>query len=431
MILRRRDFLRAAPAALAPFVPSALRPARAAGRPPTNLVLVYHPNGLEVGWQPQGSELDFKLSAVLAPLDKHRSKLLIVGGLHGGIRNEVMGHPEGMTSMWTGASIRADADFAGHPSIDQLVARRIGVGTTFPSLELGVQSQPGGRVDNGNVMIYQGAGKPLGAEDDPNKVFARLFAGTADAAALERTRREKGSVLDLVRTQLGDMRGHYGGHERQLIDEHTQSVRALEQRLASLGKVACDTRSYAQHTRGEGVRALGALFPEVARLQTELMALALGCGLTRVASLQLSNTSSATQIPGINDQYGLHTVMHARTRDEKVKINGWFVSQFASLLDRLEAQKLGNGGSLLDETLVVWGTEMAVGNHLNSPVPYILAGATSSGYFKRGAWKTLGGTPRHTRLLVSVLHAMGLDEVTELGDLRGPNDRGALDELRA
>jgi hypothetical protein len=410
-----------------PFLPLR-RQARAAGRRPTRLVLAFHPNGLEAGWQPQGGETDFRLGPVLAPLEPFRSKLMIVGGLRGGIRNEVQGHAQGMTSLWTGARIANDADFAGHPSIDQIAADRLGAGLPFRSLEFGVQSQPSGRIDNGTVMIYAGGGKPVQAEDDPNRMFDRLFGMATDAAGIERVRREKKSVLDVVKAQLGRVRDAYGGEAQRIVDDHAAHVMSIEKRLAGLGAPVC-TNAFTKHKRtGIEVTRANAVFPEMGRLQMDLLALSLGCGLTRVASLQMTNSTSGTQIPRVNDGYGIHTVMHTRTRDEKVRINKFFIEQLAYLLGRLDAQKLGDGTTVLDETLIVWGSEMAVGNHLNFPVPFILAGGAATG-LRTGRWVNVAGQPRHTRLLVSVLHALGLEDVESVGDFRAAEERGPLPEV--
>jgi hypothetical protein len=120
--------------------------------------------------------------------------------------------------------------------------------------------------------------------------------------------------------------------------------------------------------------------------------------------------------------------MHTRPKEDKVKINRFFVQELASLLGKLAAQKRSDGTTLLDETLVVWGSEMALGNHLNNPVPFVVAGG--GGALKLGHYADLQDHPRHTRLLVTALKTLGIEDVQVLGDLRGENDQGPLNGLR-
>ena len=75
-----------------------------------------------------------------------------------------------------------------------------------------------------------------------------------------------------------------------------------------------------------------------------------------------------------NDRYtwigltadGHHTLSHApdtdlASKNALITIYTWYAARFAYLLDRLDAVKEGNG-TMLDNTLVVWGSEIAKGN---------------------------------------------------------------------
>ncbi|MEO1266878.1 MAG: DUF1552 domain-containing protein [Myxococcota bacterium] len=415
---------------LTPFVPLLRARAEGALRRPTNLLLVYHPNGLEEGWQPTGGRLDFTLSQVLAPLEPYRDQLLILGGFRGGIQNEVQAHSEGMASMWTGARLTDPAAFAGHPSIDQLVAQQLGASTLFPSLELGVQSQSGA-FRNTTAMIYRGAGQPLQPEDDPNQLYERVFgAALGDPRQIAQKRQEQGSILDLVMEDLRAVQAHYGTADRLRLEAHQEALRSIERRLDQAGQLTCEAQFDGHSLTRRQVVADSVHFPFMSDLQMELIALAFTCGLTRVASLQYSDSTSAAAIPGVNDDQGIHAVMHTGTRLEKVRINTWFAGQLAVLLDKLQSVVFEDGTTLLDETLVVWGTEMAVGNHLNDPIPFIVAGGGADGYFNLGQWVHYSDKPRHTRLLITLLHAMGLEEIQALGDYRDADERLPLDTLR-
>jgi hypothetical protein len=400
-------------------------------RRPTNLLLVYHPNGLEIGWQPTGTSTSFQLSPVLSALQPHLPDLLIMGGFQGGIQNEIKGHAQGMTSMWTGARIATDTAFSSHPSIDQLVAARIGAGLPFRSLELGIQSS-GTPFTNEHGMIYAPGGVPVQPQDDPNGVYNRMFGSVAgDPAALERARREKKSVLDFALRRLPRIKASYPVEEQPKLDELHERIRDVERRLDGLASLTCE-----HAFDGSAVAAAGALtnndnFPLLAKLQVDLLALAFRCGLTRVASLQYAFSTTLVRIAGVNPTVGLHAVNHAGTTAEKIAMNKWFVGQLAYVLQRLKDVKYEDGRTLLDETVVVWGTEMAVGNHLNAPTPFFIAGGDREcGPFKLGQFHDFTAEqPRHTRLLISVLRAMGIDDINQLGDMTGEESRGPLEKI--
>jgi hypothetical protein len=105
----------------------------------------------------------------------------------------------------------------------------------------------------------------------------------------------------------------------------------------------------------------------------------------------------------------------------------------ASLLDSLAAVRESDGSTLLDHTLVVWTSELAVGRHEGTRayygLPFILAGSDEhlrmGRYVKltedvpveitgaRTTRYTVG--PSHNHLLVSLCHAAGADDVTSVG----------------
>lgn len=168
---------------------------------PKRLLLVFSPNGT---WPdeffPGGGERDFTLGRILAPLEAHRDRLLILGGVDQSITETGPGdgHQKGMGCLWTGKELLPGdvmggceacppVSWSSGMSVDQRVALEIGGETRFRSLELGV--------DNGNAenvwtrMIYRGAGEPLPPEDDPHAAFERVFGDLgADPLGAERRR---------------------------------------------------------------------------------------------------------------------------------------------------------------------------------------------------------------------------------------------------
>jgi hypothetical protein len=147
------------------------------------------------------------------------------------------------------------------------------------------------------------------------------------------------------------------------------------------------------------------------------MILAHTCGLTQISTLMWANADSWQYFPfaGVNEEH--HTLSHSgdsdtAATDKLVKINAWHAGQVAYILDKLAATTEVSGGSMLDNTVVLWGNELGVGNsHTYQNIPWVLTGG---GYFRTGRYLQYKDQ-NHNNLLVSVCHALGLTDTTTFG----------------
>jgi hypothetical protein len=407
-------------AALAPFVP-VLESEAGQAQHPKRLILLFSPNGsIHENWAPQGTETDFTLPTILAPLEAHRDRLVVLDGLEVIRQGLGDGHQMGMGSLWTGSKLLSGnfsgAGYAGHASVDQVIANAVGGDTPYRSLELGVQT---GGANVWTRMSYAGANQPLPPEDDPQAVFDRLFAGLdADPAGVERLSAERKSVIDLVKADLASLQPHYGASDKVKVEKHLDAIRAIETRNAA-GAPTCDVPQvdlsmdpFANDN-----------FPVTVRRQIDLMVMAMACDLTRVASLQCSKSVSQVVFSWLGQTGGHHDLSHLGENDpsmvsQMTAVNVWYAEQVRYLLDALAAVPEGEG-TLLDNTLVVWGNELGRGNsHSNHPVPFVLAGG-AGGAMQGGRHLTFDRVP-HNRMLVSLCRMMGMDV-----DTFGDNDPGA------
>jgi hypothetical protein len=422
----RRNLLRAfgATALVAQFLRGGLGGAAPGVIP--NLLVVTWPDGLETGWQPKGSGTAYEFVDVLAPLNPFRSKMIVINGLKGGCSNLILQHSEGPYSLWTGAKPKGFEDISPIPSIDQIVAAKIGGGTPYRSLHFGTQSNRPSAICK-PYTHFAGPKQPIPAEDDPNAMYKLLFGGMAlPAGGAERLRAERKSVLDFVTGRLGALRTQVSATDRVKLDKHEEAVRAMERGLDGVNKT-CGTGMISPLMTKAAAMA-DQNFPAVIKLQTDLAVTALQCGATKVATLQISNTDSQVKIPGVSTTRTVHDAMHGGTTPERVDINRFFAKQLAYVLERMQAVDVGGGRTLLDNTLVVMGTEMAVGGHWNDPVPFFLAGAGGTD-LKMGRYVNLANKPQHTKLLTSVVRAMGVD-VQTVGEFTASDATGELAELR-
>ena len=432
MKIDRRTFLqRAGGAALA--LPLLQLPARAqeAGPFPKRLVVFFTPNGTKKElWSPPelSSERDFTLGPLLSPLEALKQHLVVIDGVDMAAATAGPGgpHQRGMASLLTGAVI-TEGDFVGGDgrragwgggiSVDQYVAQKLQASTPLGSIELGVrvlEAVPRGRI------IYRGSEQPLPPENDPVSAFHRLF-GRQEISPEEARRRllRRQSVLDSVHGDFAALMTRVTRADKEKLERHASALRDLERRLGTI----------AERPQGCGPQQPGPMgdvmsedeFRDVLRAQTDLLVNALACDVTRVGSLQCSTAVNAARFTflGMNESEG-HALSHAGDghelmQDRWERMLLWYAEQFAYLLERLALVPEGDG-TLLDNTLVLWGMEISRGNsHALNDIPFILAGG-AGGALETGRYLRYDSEP-HNNLLVSVLNAMGIEDVS-FGDPR-------------
>src|SRR5262249_33005242 len=105
-----------------------------------------------------------------------------------------------------------------------------------------------------------------------------------------------------------------------------------------------------------------------------------------------------------------HTMSHDATvdrRPELTAIDAWYAGQVYGLLTKMDAIDEGNG-SLLDNTLVVWGRELGTTSRAMKPLPVVLAGGSMAAGLLTGRFLDVNNMP-HAQLLVSIGRMLGMD----------------------
>ena len=379
--LDRRHLLRGVGASVALPLLDCMRlpPAREDGpsATPSRSVFLYVPNGVNMlTWQIVQAGADYRLTAALIPLEAHRASFTPFSGL---CHPNGVGKQHQIDKIWlTGARLpQQGGEFRNTVSVDQCMAEVAGVHTRFPSLELTV---------TGGTLAWSREGTPLPAERKPGAVFERLFGVAPGGVA--RARRElarRGSVLDLV---LGDARGlrrSIGSEDRNKLDEYLSAVRDVELRTEradawlDVPKPAVDSHVEARLTRNIPDADAGDYYDTM----LDLIVLALRTDSTRVVTCMLGSESHGLALPEIGIQQTRHELSHHNGDPEQMsrltQADTFLTARLARFLDRLQA--VGEDGeSVLDRTLVLFGSGMAYGHsHGNANLPTILAGGRALG----------------------------------------------------
>ncbi len=298
------------------------------------------------------------------------------------------------------------AGWANGISVDQELAKHIGSDTYLPSLELGVRA-----MDNEvrSRISYGGAGNPMPPVNEPLAAFQRLFGRVAELD--EGQRQERQSVLDTVKRQYDLVRPKLASVDRQKLEQHMELVRGIEQRMGMGAGGACLAPERPPSLEADSEETM----EHIAPLQLQLLATALACDLTRVASVQFSTAINEIRYPWLGSTGSGHTLSHAGpsdldAREQMIVRRRWIAQQLADFMTLLDSIPEGNG-SVLDNTLIVWGNELGRGNtHTHSDIPFLLAGG-AGGALRMGRFLDFGGRP-HGQLLVSLLQALGIDAET-------------------
>lgn len=405
--LGRRVFLRGVGVSMAlpwleSLLPVASRSARAAsqsGTPPVRLAFVFFPNGAIMdSWKPKQDGTGFEYPATLEPLAAHRDDLLILSGLaqdNGRAKGDGPGdHARSAASFLTGAHPvkTSGADIRVGVSADQLAAELIGGQTRLPSLELGIErGKHAGSCDSGyscaysNTISWKNGTTPVAKEIQPRLVFDRLFGTQPGNDRSEAARAfYRRSILDLVAGDAARLQRTVGQTDRRKLDEYFTGIRELETRIERTEREAAVAASEKQREVAAPPPNMDIAYgipsdvTQHIRLMYDLLALAFQTDTTRVATLMLANEGSNRSYAMVDVKEGHHQLSHHQGNQEKIekirRIDHFLATQFAYFLEKLKSIREGEG-TLLDNSLIVYGSGLSDGNaHNHHDLPIAMAG---------------------------------------------------------
>lgn len=434
--LDRRQFLRSvgASALAVPFIP--LLDAHAASAPPKRIVFFFSSNGtIHESWLPKMNGSTLELSPILSPLEKLKSRVLVIDGLSHKViieKSDRGGHSAGMNTALTGKNNKiVDPAQPLHSlatgiSLDQYLAGKIGTQTKLRSIECGVQVEPYYKAFAS--LSYRDALAPIMPENSPYRVFDRLFrtvpeTNAADQATAQANIEDRQRVLESASKQLETLRKRLPAGDRLKMEAHIEAVREVGHSLTT-GAGMASGRTCQKPDLGPPLDIeKNSNIPAIAKMHIDLLAMALACDLTRVATIQFGKAGSNHRFTWLGPEFstdpllnsfcqarGFHALAHRESDPESrakiVRINTWYAEQFAYFLNKLASIPEG-GGSVLDQTVVVWVNELGSGGtHTHEKTPWVIGG-NAGGFLKSGQLLSYPGEP-HNRLLLTLCHAMGV-----------------------
>lgn len=399
---------------------------------PRRFCAVYTANGMSLpkstngiddwSWFPKQVGRDFEFGMSTKPLAPFRDSLSFVSGLYH--PNGVLADPHMCSDMWlTGAPLHNPKPGKFNSvGLDQWIAQHTKQYCRQPSLVLSVDAGVGFLSRTGTIS-YNIEGKPIPAENNPRRVFDRLFRGDRGSLIAQREQlRKRIRLVDAVLDSTRELNQRLGQSDRDRMEQYLTALDEIEARLIAAEKwidVPLKQQDYSHlnlNVDNEGQPA------EYYRNMFDLIALAFDADITRSVAFMLNREDGM----GISDTFPLklglsqthHNLSHAEDKNgqlEFAKYDLFLSEQLAYFLGRLKEYH-DPQGSLLDNTIVLFGSGCST-THYPKNLPTMIAGGAKLGLKHGMHWKK-PDTPM-SNLFLSILHALRIDAET-FGDSTGP-----------
>jgi Protein of unknown function (DUF1552) len=455
--IARRAFIKGTGVTLALPLLDAMVPAHtllaqtAAGVQKPRFVGVFFPHGMAPGhWEPKAEgPLPDELPFIMEPLRRVKDQTVILSGLW----SKSAEPPEGTTGSdhWVAAAFltaikpkkTAGSDASvGSPTIDQLIAQKIGQETLLPSLQLAVEDPNSSSSNCGegyscsytNSISWVGLPtpadesvmrtSPLPMELNPQVVFERLFGSGATPEVRTARMGQTRSILDSLVDELAALQRQLGASDRRTVTQYTDEIREIERRIQIAAKASSDAPEI------DLPPGIPEQFDDHIKLQMDLAALAFKADITRVVTLLGARDLTARVYPFPKGEFfpdgGTSVTFHGGSHHQDAPLqmqryatlNRYHVSTLGYFAEKLRSTADGDG-NLLDHSLVLYGTNMGNSNqHQHYDVPHVLVGG-AGGKLKGGrhlAYERKSVTTGN--LLVSILDMYGIEKESQ-GDGSG------------
>lgn len=398
--------------------------AEATKEAPRRFCALYTANGMslphekhgidEWSWFPRaGEDGRFVFGKSTAPLAPFRKQLSFLGGLY---------HPSGpkadphvCSDMWlTGAPLHDPAPGTYNTvALDQVVALHTRRHCRQPSLVLSIDAGTGFLSRTGTIS-YNLEGKPIPAENNPRRVFDRLFRGDSASLTAERDRlKRRIRLVDAVLENTRALERRLGRTDRAKMDQYLTSLAELEARLVAAERwadipVKEQDRSHVDlDVTNEGEPA------DYYRNMFDLIALAFDADITRSVAFMLNREDGM----GISDTFPLklglprthHQLSHAGDHEGQLafaKYDQFLSERIAGFLGRLNEYRDANG-PVLDNTIVLFGSGAST-THNARNLPTLIAGGARMGLSHGHYWRD-GETPM-SNVYLAILRSLGIAE---------------------
>jgi hypothetical protein len=321
-------------------------PATASGARFKRLFLFTGSNGLLERFStcPARGERDFDLGPIYQPVAAYKDRMTIAHrffiphsrDLHGSQTSTLTVMP---CTNPSASHFRAPA---GGVSIDRYIGKAIGAADPFSSTAVG----------RGITVSADGANQPFPLVSSPAKAFTTYFGGATPGGGgggfVSDFVTKDHNILDLLRADAGRLNARLAAPERAKLDQYLESLRALERQIGARGAAQAACQKPAAPPAGT---------PPLNQALEQLIDItfqAHRCGLTHVTYLSFEGMEGPhIKYEWVDDPRNHHDDNHANDSPVLQRIETWWFSMIARLLDQLARAPDGDG-SMLDSSLVMF-----------------------------------------------------------------------------
>ncbi len=364
---------------------------------------------------------DLQLTRTMKPLVRLKDKITLITGLDRTFQPGTDVHAQCASCFLSSASPFSlkCTPYPQARTLDHIIADRIGSGTPFKTLEFSCNSHKDNKesIQFDNISWY-GTEHVAPSMRDPLLAYRRLFKSDERSAYK--------NITDLVLEDAKSLSSELGYSDQQKFGEYFESIRSIENQISrleamkqELSKVDLDIPLDGKMPRGEYIRLMG-----------DLMVTALQTGLTNVATFMVGPERWDTPylFESLFDKPKSHHMMshnQGRYMNDLIKVDYFYMEQFAYLCEKMNNIEEANGKSLLDNIIFTYGSGLGDGStHQYSALPIVVAGSgggkfitgkhlnvsAKSGLIKKvnGTYKTPEGGVPLANLWLTQAQAMGL-----------------------
>jgi hypothetical protein len=311
-------------------------------------------------------------------------------------------------------------------SLDQVYAQRFGQGTPLPSMQFCIENldQAGGCTYNYSCaytdsLSWSSPNEPLPMIRDPRVAFDMLFGSGTTAADRKERRQSRRGILDWISGEVTALRKDLGPADRARLDRYLENVSELERRIKA---IEARNTSGEQRELPDAPAGVPDSFSEHMRLMFDIQVLALESDMTRIVAFKTGRDAQNRVFPESESSAPFHPSSHHGNREDRIlefnKINKYRVSQMDYFLKKMKETMEGEQ-SLLDKSLIIWGSPMADGNiHNHRRCPLVLFGK-GNGMLKGNLHlKAADATPM-ANVFLTLMHNLGIEDMQSFGDSTG------------
>jgi hypothetical protein len=437
--LTRRTFIRGTFGAamalplLDAMVPALTAETKTAAGAPFRFGAIYMPNGVfPTTWHPDEPGMNFAFKPVMQPLEPFRDQLVTVSKMRAPWGASV--HLGASSAFLNGAGPVAQREgtsdafgkIQSKKTADQYIADAVAGDTPLRSIELGTEDMGTavGACDGFpctffNTLSWRDDQSPLPIGINPRVTFERMFGETGTPEQRMARLKERQSLLDSVLEETSRLRRSLGAPDKAILDEYLNNIRDVEHQLDRM-----ETRMGAIKTNSEAPLGMPEAFDDHMTINYNLMHLAFQGDISRVFTFMVGHEASDRGYAHIGIPETHHSISHHGNDPEKLakyaKIGTYQIVKFSEFLDKLKNTKDGNG-TLLDHSMLYWGSGMSNGNeHDRANPPAVIVGG-AHGRLKGNRHVIAKDKEPTANLLLAMAHIAGA-EIDSLGPSTGRLD---------